>query len=112
MTAQRDRWRKTLQGFMVPIGVAVLAAGFGLMLTVTTGATSSKDSYGVTDSLTRGKKIYFTRCAQCHSALPVTKYSYEDWERFLPLMIRKSKLDTTQESDLRAYVRASRLMSK
>ncbi len=81
--------------------------GAGLLLAgaVTNGVSGGLNSGGQAAILERGKRTYFTRCAQCHSAIPVTRYSLEQWDRLLPGMVRKSKLDAIQASELSVYVK-------
>lgn len=57
-------------------------------------------------ALSHGRQIYLTRCARCHSAQPVRQYTPRQWNALLPGMIRQTKLDASQESDLRAYITA------
>jgi mono/diheme cytochrome c family protein len=54
--------------------------------------------------LKRGRSIYVSQCARCHSAQPVLNYSQEQWDRLLPEMEKQSRLSTNQVSELRAYI--------
>ncbi len=103
MTGKLTRFTVAPRQLMMAVMMAVIAgsAGWGFSGVVSGGAA---------DALTRGKRIYFTRCAQCHRAIPIKQYSLKQWERLLPPMVKKSKLDATQGAELRAYVRATLLL--
>jgi hypothetical protein len=60
------------------------------------------------DSLPQGREIFVTQCARCHASPEVHGYSVPQWERILPRMSRRAKLDADQESAVRAYVLAAR----
>ena len=62
--------------------------------------------------LKRGRSIYVSQCARCHSAQPVLKYSQEQWERLLPEMEKQSRLSTNQVSELRAYISQVRAIAQ
>ncbi|MHC5007560.1 MAG: hypothetical protein ACYTGF_09415, partial [Planctomycetota bacterium] len=36
------------------------------------------------DNLERGRAIYITQCARCHSPEPVTRYTEAQWRETLP----------------------------
>ncbi len=57
-------------------------------------------------SLQKGRVIYITRCAKCHSVEPVKKYTRSDWDNILPKMAVKTKLTTADDALVRAYVLA------
>lgn len=57
-------------------------------------------------SLQKGRVIYITRCAKCHSVEPVKKYSSAEWESIMPKMVVKTKLTTADDALVRAYVSA------
>lgn len=64
------------------------------------------DSNNDAHFLSCGRELYLTRCARCHVAPAVRKYSQAEWAYWLPEMSRLSKLNNLQESELRAYVMA------
>jgi len=59
-------------------------------------------------SLSQGREIFITRCARCHATPEVHGYSTEQWQRILPRMSQRARLDAAQESAVRAYVLAAR----
>lgn len=85
-------------------GCVVMTAAMAVPVPDPDKALARPDTRGDGDAVARGKRIYFTRCAQCHSALTVKQYSPAQWERLLPRMVRKSKLDKAQVADLGAYM--------
>ena len=52
----------------------------------------------------QGRDIYVTRCAKCHSAEPIKKYSQMEWEKIMPKMSVKTKLTFTEDALVRDYV--------
>lgn len=51
-----------------------------------------------------GQVIYTTKCVRCHDAKPVQRWNVEEWKPILRSMIRKSKLDSTESSNVTLYV--------
>lgn len=58
--------------------------------------------------LKRGRRIYLTQCARCHSVEPIGKYSAAQWRDLLPGMVEESKLEADEAADLEAYVMTAR----
>ena len=56
--------------------------------------------------LERGRELYVTKCARCHSAEPVTRYSAQEWREIVPDMAQKAKLNSADEAAVDAYVLA------
>lgn len=56
--------------------------------------------------LEKGRDIYITRCAKCHSVEPVKKYTTSEWERIMPVMVEKTKLTPDDNALVCAYVSA------
>ena len=57
-------------------------------------------------SMTRGRDIYITRCAKCHSVEPIKKFSPSEWEQIMPKMVEKTKLTSSDDALVRGYVSA------
>ncbi len=55
-------------------------------------------------NLERGRTIYITRCARCHSPEPVAAYSEAKWRETLPRMSGQSMLTPQETADVRDYV--------
>ena len=53
-----------------------------------------------------GQIVYSTKCAKCHNAKPVQRWTTEEWKPILKSMIPKAKLDSTQSAQVTAYVEA------
>jgi mono/diheme cytochrome c family protein len=63
------------------------------------------EAMGVTaENLERGRTIYITNCARCHSPEPVAAYSEAQWRETLPRMSHESMLTAQEASDVRNYV--------
>ncbi len=56
--------------------------------------------------LARGRDLYVNRCPRCHKPLPVRDYDTATWERILPDMADKTRLEEAERRDLRRYVDA------
>jgi len=61
-------------------------------------------------SLDRGRRIYITKCAKCHSVEPVHRYSRAQWNDILPDMAEETMLDDTERRDVERYVYAALLV--
>lgn len=60
-----------------------------------------------TASLNRGREIYITACAKCHSPTPVRAYARDRWtELIIPKMAVITKLSPDDTAALRSYVLA------
>ncbi|MBI1369847.1 MAG: hypothetical protein GC162_14475 [Planctomycetes bacterium] len=57
--------------------------------------------------LHRGRRIYLTACAKCHTIEPIDRYSREKWLKILPEMIEESKLDEARASEVTRYILAA-----
>jgi len=58
-----------------------------------------------TASLNRGRVIYITACAKCHSPTPVRAYTKDRWtELIIPKMAGITKLSADDTAALRSYV--------
>lgn len=53
-----------------------------------------------------GRKLYFTKCADCHVAEPVRRYTREEWARIVPDMAEEAHLTAAETAAVRAYVLA------
>lgn len=59
-------------------------------------------------TLERGRRIYVTKCAACHSIEPIGRYSAEQWRALLPDMVAQTKLDAKETADVEAYLLTAR----
>jgi hypothetical protein len=98
--------RVNLRGVLTTLLIAGSAGCAGIALTDTAPPVNPAMTGSSIDtkSLSSGRQRYLTRCARCHVAQPVRKYSREQWELLLPGMSGLSKLNTNQTAELRAYV--------
>jgi mono/diheme cytochrome c family protein len=66
------------------------------------------EAMGMTaENLERGRTIYITRCARCHSPEPVTGYTEAQWRETLPRMSHEAMLTSQEATDVRDYVMAT-----
>jgi|GEM_PF-463007 len=54
----------------------------------------------------QGARLYTARCASCHALNPVRNYSQEQWNKILPDMAKKAKIDAAQENMIMAYIKS------
>ena len=103
MTTHRQiRTATTLAALATVIGCATideLAPPVGAL------ALREGEAMGVTgENLERGRTIYITNCARCHSPEPVAGYSEAQWRETLPRMSHEAMLTAEEASDVRNYV--------
>ena len=53
-----------------------------------------------------GRTLYLTRCAKCHNALRITRFTESQWSEIMPDMTFKSKFIPEQSEAVTAYVHA------
>jgi len=68
--------------------------------TMTIGEKTAANS----TSLLAGREVLMTRCAACHRAPSVEKYSAEEWRGIVGRMSPLAKLNASQQAQLLAYV--------
>ena len=51
--------------------------------------------------------LYTNKCGTCHALQAREKYTAKQWERIVPDMAKKAKLDASQEAQILTYVLAS-----
>jgi mono/diheme cytochrome c family protein len=102
MTSPEMRTAATLATLLVVIGCATieeLAPPVGAL------ALREGETMGVTaENLERGRTIYITQCARCHSPEPIASYSEAQWQETLPRMSHQAVLTAQETSDVRNYV--------
>lgn len=57
-----------------------------------------------TDVEMAGMALYTNNCGKCHGLPVISEHSIERWNKVLPPMIKKSKLDEAQGASVTAYV--------
>ncbi len=55
-------------------------------------------------TLERGRKIYTTRCTECHPARPIARYSVAQWHHYVSIMSPRAGLSPNDRAALEAYV--------
>ena len=56
------------------------------------------------DLATAGKNIYINRCGRCHALKNTAAFNVDEWKGILADMIPRAKLDSTQATQVTAYV--------
>jgi cytochrome c5 len=59
-------------------------------------------------TIAAGQKLFFARCAKCHAAPKLSKYSTEQWPRIVQKMAKRSGLKPDQQQAVLAYILATR----
>lgn len=62
-----------------------------------------KPSFPTTE-IAEGSTLYQENCGKCHKLKTVTSYSAEEWQKIVPRMAKKAKIDASAESKVLAYV--------
>jgi mono/diheme cytochrome c family protein len=63
-----------------------------------------------TEKLDRGRHLYLTDCARCHTVKPLDCCTPQEWKEIIPRMARITPLDQEQTDALIAYVLTARKM--
>jgi len=71
---------------------------------VTTTPAVSEPMTFPNETVSTGFALYGSECTQCHKAKTVNKYSREEWNKILPNMAQKAKIDDGQEAAVDAYI--------
>ena len=58
-------------------------------------------------NLAAGEKLFTTRCARCHDLPKTIKYTFENWQPVLSLMIPRAGLSGVDAANVRAYIKAN-----
>lgn len=59
----------------------------------------------MTLAATEGKMLYEAKCQKCHKLKNVDKYSGEQWNKILPNMAAKAKLEGEETAKIDVYIR-------
>lgn len=113
---KRCRMKRTATAMRLPLLALALAIGLAGCVALEQLAPSvTADLAGIGQSqgfemgtLQRGRHIYLTQCASCHSVEPIDGWSLSEWEHLLPEMNEESELNPKDASDLRAYIMTAR----
>ncbi len=55
-------------------------------------------------TLEHGRKIFTTRCTECHVARTIANYSIPQWRHYLGIMAPRARLGTDDRAALETYV--------
>lgn len=62
--------------------------------------------------LARCAALYEQHCQSCHDLPVASRYSAEKWQRIMPPMARKAKIDALTQDSIAAFVNAARSEGK
>ena len=62
--------------------------------------------------LTEGRNLFVSRCIDCHSLPPISKYSSERWPGLIEKMSGRAHLQPMQRDAIVAYILAARAQSR
>jgi hypothetical protein len=91
---------------ILPIGILLLglvSCSKGTVSAVTETSIISPIEFNEADAA----NLYTNRCGTCHDLQAREKYTAKQWERIVPDMAKKAKLDANQEAMILKYVLAS-----
>ncbi len=60
------------------------------------------------ETLDHGRKIYTTRCTECHVARTIGNYSVERWRHYIKIMAPRAGLDPSDRTALETYLISAR----
>ena len=61
------------------------------------------------EQLQNGHRLFVSRCLECHTLPPVTKYSRDEWPYLVSRMSNRANLSASDQSAIIAYLRAAAL---
>ena len=61
------------------------------------------------EQLQTGHRLFVSRCLECHTLPPVTKYSRDEWPYLVSRMSNRANLSGSDQSAIIAYLRAASL---
>jgi cytochrome c5 len=59
--------------------------------------------------LATGRKLFVSRCLECHTLPSVTKHSRDEWPHFVSRMSGRANLSGSEQNAIVAYLRAASL---
>ncbi|MBP6091755.1 MAG: cytochrome c [Crocinitomicaceae bacterium] len=91
--------KKTL--ILIFIGATIIACSPKNGEIITTESTSITFP---TTELANGFELYKANCGSCHKLKKEMNYSKEKWDKILPRMAKKAKLNASQEKSIGNYI--------
>lgn len=95
-----------MKKLILPVGillVALVSCSKGTVSSVTETSANSPVEYNEVQAA----NLYTNRCGTCHALQAREKYTAKQWERIVPEMAKKAKLDANQEAMILKYVLTS-----
>lgn len=73
----------------------------------TTSTASKPAEKALSAEAAQGQALFTANCGKCHKLPEIKAYSQEKWQKIVPPMAKKSKLDASQEALIMTYVNES-----
>jgi hypothetical protein len=70
---------------------------------------NSRHDHADAPTLSHGRTLFVSRCLECHTLPPVTKYSRDEWPYLVSRMSNRANLSASDQSAIIAYLRAASL---
>jgi mono/diheme cytochrome c family protein len=70
---------------------------------------NARPDHADANMLATGRKLFVSRCLECHTLPSVTKHSREEWPHFVSRMSGRANLSVDEEAAIVAYLRAASL---
>jgi cytochrome c5 len=92
------------------IAISVLAACSTKKLATTTPATPTPPATAsttlTTEQIEKGKSLWSGNCGKCHTLYAPDSRNVASWQRILPSMTRKAKMNDDDAATVTAYILA------
>jgi hypothetical protein len=71
--------------------------------------SNARPDHADAEQLQNGHRLFVSRCLECHTLPPVTKYSRDEWPYLVSRMSNRANLSASDQSAIIAYLRAASL---
>ncbi len=96
--------------FITTLSIALSVGVFSACSSSKKAATGTAKTEGIiertytTAELEEGKMLWESNCDRCHKLYLPESRTKEKWDRILPRMVKRSKLDSEQGGKVRGYI--------
>lgn len=92
-----------MKKYILTLGLGLTLALIACQPKVTESVNEVKDSTKSAE-VAQGEELFNNNCGKCHKLFKPSDFSAEKWQKVIPPMAQKAKLDATQESKIYQYV--------
>jgi hypothetical protein len=68
---------------------------------------NARPDHADANMLATGRKLFVSRCLECHTLPPVTKYSKDEWPYLVSRMSDRANVSASEKAAIIAYLRAA-----